>query len=128
MTASHLHEGRRLALKARDSESCPAHAFEPSRTRARSRMSEWKIVIPFPGGTEKEAYHGQGIHGILRLHDQPDATELPADGSCAGRPLALLTHGLLSHKNAIFFRPATKILGMDSFRWDIRFVRLRCLR
>jgi len=85
-------------------------------------MSEWKIVIPFPGKTDVEASQGQGFHGILRLHDQPDATGLPADGSCAGRPLALLTHGLLSHKNAIFFRPATKILGMDSFRWDMRYV------
>lgn len=85
-------------------------------------MREFKLVIPFPGGSAEDAARGHGFHGILRVNDAAENAPLPEDGSVQGRPLAVFTHGLLSHKNALFFRPMAGLVGMDSFRWDMMYV------
>lgn len=91
----------------------------PCRALLLAVMHESKLVIPFAHGSQADADAGHGFHGVLRQVDAPEGAPLPAPGACARRPLAVLTHGLLSHKSAIFFRPLLDTLRMDSFRWDL---------
>lgn len=82
-------------------------------------MSEYSFVIPFPGGSQADAEKGHGFHAILRLAPAAGSTGFPTDRTCRGRRLAVFTHGLLSHKNGIFFKPLASLLDMDSLRWDM---------
>lgn len=83
-----------------------------------STMTEFRVVIPFPGGNQAEADKGHGYHGILRLVNVQQDHLLPAKGARQGRPLAVFNHGLLADKNALFFQSLASDLQIDSFRWD----------
>ena len=75
-------------------------------------MSEYSFVIPFPGGSQADAERGHGFHAILRLAPAAGSTGFPTDRTCRGRRLAVFTHGLLSHKNGIFFKPLASLLSL----------------
>ncbi|PKI84182.1 dTMP kinase [Malassezia vespertilionis] len=45
---------------------------------------------------------------------------LPEKHATQGKPLAVMIHGINSHKNSLFFTPLAQVLPMDSFRYDMR--------
>lgn len=73
-------------------------------------MSSVKIRIP-----KANPLDGGDIVGILQRSSPNVSTE--------SKPLALLIHGILSHKNQIYHQPLANSLanelGMDSFRYDL---------
>lgn len=73
-------------------------------------MSQVKLRIPRPKGD------GGDIVGILQRSQ--------SDEPIAGRPITLLIHGILSHKDQSYHKLlATKLaeeMDMDTFRYDLR--------
>lgn len=73
-------------------------------------MSQVKIRI-----TKSSPDEGGDIVGILQRSHPSRSTQ--------SQPIALLVHGILSHKDQIYHRPLANALasdlGMDSFRYDL---------
>jgi hypothetical protein len=75
-------------------------------------MAEYKVEIPFE-------LRGKGdgvIVGVLHRHD---GGHLPGSGG-EPKPLALILHGVLAHKDQLFHRSLAHNLPLDSFRFDFR--------
>lgn len=87
-------------------------------TAPSNSVQETRLSIPFPSRSDPQIH----LIGILAHHAPLEAT--PASSSStstsAARPLALITHGVLSHKNQSYHRLLAKTLPIDSFRFDFR--------
>lgn len=77
-----------------------------------STKTETKINIPI----EAEGKVIQ-IVGILAHHQ-----DLPTSPPSESRPLALICHGALAHKDQTYHKTLVKELDIDSFRFDFRYV------
>ncbi|PWN48432.1 alpha/beta-hydrolase [Violaceomyces palustris] len=98
-------------------------------------MRQTKVVIPFKGSSSKSNISDEGfsIVGILAQKDLEDRGPVsPSSPSSSyiieevdvsktrGRNLALLLHGVLSHKDQTYHRRLVQELDVDSFRFDFR--------
>lgn len=72
-------------------------------------MTETKVRLPFPSAHARQS----DIVGILRRQ-----RETPAGQKTA--PIALILHGVLSHKDQLYHRRLAHLLPLDSFRFDFR--------
>lgn len=73
-----------------------------------SQRKETEIKIPFPSRSD----HKIDLAGILSQHDP--------SSSASRRPLALILHGVLSHKSQSFHPLLASSLPIDSLRFDFR--------
>lgn len=76
-----------------------------------------KVFVPFPSATNPIIH----LIGVLAQHEPLDPS--PANGnsrSAENRPLALMMHGVLSHKNQSYHPLLAQTLPIDSFRFDFR--------
>lgn len=82
-------------------------------------MTEVKIEIPItiqtPEGSSQRGGEGTLV-GILRRQDGSQ----PSSSSRAARPITLILHGVLAHKDQLFHRKLAQSLPLDSFRFDFR--------
>lgn len=85
-----------------------------------STMPEWKLCIDVPP-TERSPEPIGCLPGLLIQHGAPEGNA-PDTKNSQGKPLALLVHGSMSQKNALFFKPLAQQLPIDSYRWDMRCV------
>ncbi|KAK0563603.1 hypothetical protein OC861_004717 [Tilletia horrida] len=110
------------------SSSSASAAPGPSRTQT-------KLAIPFPDDSRSG---GLSIAGILAHAEPLDVPHfaLPSSSSSSGagasadasqgsntaalKPLALILHGVLAHKDQIYHKKLVAALDMDSFRFDFR--------
>lgn len=75
---------------------------------------EVKVFVPFPSAANPQIR----IAGILAQHDPLDPLTIGAKAN--PRPLALITHGVLAHKNQCYHPLLAQSLPIDSFRFDFR--------
>lgn len=79
---------------------------------------ETKISIPFPNETNPTLH----IVGILAQKSATpfDPSSPSSSSSLNPRPLALIMHGVLAHKDQAYHKLLSKSLSIDSFRFDFR--------
>ncbi|WFD36099.1 dTMP kinase [Malassezia cuniculi] len=82
-------------------------------------MPEWQLSIPVPPTQRTPEPLPSGLPGLLIQHDVPEGAG-PDKVRSRGRPLAIIVHGAMAHKNAIFYKPIAQGLSIDSFRCDFR--------
>lgn len=75
---------------------------------------ETKIRIPFPSASDPQLY----IVGILAQKSSQIIEQSSSKGN--PRPLALILHGVLAHKDQAYHKALAKLLPIDSFRFDFR--------
>ncbi|WFD37633.1 dTMP kinase [Malassezia japonica] len=82
-------------------------------------MAEHRVDVPFLDAglaSEPDSHYS----GLLIQRDAAESGAILERSHTAGRPLALLLHGMGSHKNAVFFKPLAHALPIDSYRFDHR--------
>lgn len=84
-------------------------------------MTESKVKIPFPSDEAPQS----DIVGILRQqqNDVPSTSSSSSktnDSDGRAKPIALILHGVLAHKDQLYHRRLAELLPLDSFRFDFR--------
>lgn len=78
-------------------------------------MTETKIKVPFPSRQDRVS----DIVGILREQGSSSSTSAKKKGEQA-KPIVLILHGVLAHKDQLYHRQLAQSLSVDSFRFDFR--------
>lgn len=84
-------------------------------------MPEWNLRIDVPPTRRTPESLPSGLPGILVQNGVPEGAQ-PDKSRSRGRPLAIVVHGSMAHKNALFYKDIAQQVPMDSFRCDMRFV------
>ncbi|UZJ55448.1 hypothetical protein CBS101457_004768 [Exobasidium rhododendri] len=84
-------------------------------------MAEEKVRVPFPSPKSPTS----DIVGILRQQaagrvEGQDKSSSTEDAAKQAKPVALILHGVLSHKDQLYHRRLAELLPIDSFRFDFR--------
>ncbi|CAO1615422.1 unnamed protein product [Parajaminaea phylloscopi] len=91
---------------------------EPATNSPKYR--EVKVSVPFPSAANPVIH----LAGILAQHEPLDASPTGSQNDVSGhrqaRPLALIMHGVLCHKNQSYHPLLARSLPIDSFRFDFR--------
>ena len=64
-------------------------------------MPEWNLRINVPPTRRTPESLPSGLPGILVQNDVPEGAQ-PDKNRSRGRPLAIVVHGSMAHKNALF--------------------------
>lgn len=75
---------------------------------------ETKLSIPFPSASSPTTH----LSGILHQKKQP--SQPTSQAGPRTRPLVLILHGVLAHKDQTYHRLLAKRLDVDSLRFDFR--------
>jgi uncharacterized protein len=75
-------------------------------------MTEHKIEIPISSTSDQGT-----LVGILR---RQDSSPLPSKSLPPPKPITLILHGVLAHKDQLYHRKLAQTLPCDSFRFDFR--------
>lgn len=75
---------------------------------------EKKLSIPFPNASSPSTH----LVGILHQKRTPSSSSSSSKGG--SRPLVLILHGVLAHKDQTYHRLLAKRLDVDSLRFDFR--------